>query len=121
AAAHIAKEPHKYGFRDLKYQPPLEFDTVRVPGGVSLETAARAAGVGVGVVRELNPHLVRQMTPPGRAWTLRIPRGRRNLFVQNFARMPREERLATVHHTVRRGETLSHIALRYGTTVEALR
>ncbi|HEX7088793.1 MAG TPA: LysM peptidoglycan-binding domain-containing protein [Longimicrobiales bacterium] len=121
AAAHIAKEPHKYGFRNLKYHPPLEFDTVHVPGGVSLETAARAAGVGVGVVQELNPHLVRRMTPPGRAWTLRIPRGRRDLFVQNFARMPREERLAVVHHTVRRGETLSHIALRYGTTVQALR
>ncbi|MFO7259939.1 MAG: LysM peptidoglycan-binding domain-containing protein [bacterium] len=121
AAAHIAKEPEKYGFRNLRYHAPLEFETVRVPGGVSLAAAARAAEVGVDVIRDLNPHLVRDMTPPGRTWTLRIPKGRREVFARNFSRMAPSERLAMVHHTVRRGETLSHIALRYGTTVEALR
>jgi len=121
AAAHIAKEPEKYGFRNLRYHAPLEFETVQVPGSVSLAAAAKAAEVSADVVRDLNPHLVRGMTPPGRTWTLRIPRGRRDVFAHNFSRMPPEERLAMVHHTVRRGETLSHIAVRYGTTVEALR
>lgn len=121
AAAHIAKEPEKYGFRNLRYHAPLEFETVQVPGSVSLAAAAKAAGVGAEVVRDLNPHLVRAMTPPGQSWALRIPKGRRELFARNFARMGPDERLAVVHHTVRRGETLSHIAVRYGTTVNALR
>src|SRR5690606_20615976 len=121
AAGHIAKEPEKYGFRNLRYHAPLEFETVQVPGSVSLAAAAKAAGVGAEVVRDLNPHLVRAMTPPGQSWALRIPKGRRELFARNFARMGPEERLAVVHHPVRRGETLSHIAIRYGTTVNALR
>jgi len=121
AAGHIAKEPEKYGFRNLRYHAPLEFETVQVPGSVSLAAAAKAAEVGADVVRDLNPHLVRGMTPPGRTWTLRIPKGRRAVFAHNFSRMSPEERLAMVHHTVRRGETLSHIAVRYGTTVDALR
>ena len=121
AAGHIAKQPEKYGFRNLRYHAPLEFETVQVPGSVSLAAAAKAAEVSADVVRELNPHLVRGMTPPGRTWTLRIPKGRRDVFARNFSRMPPDERLAMAHHTVRRGETLSHIAVRYGTTVDALR
>src|SRR5690625_6512084 len=39
----------------------------------------------------------------------------------NFERVQAEERLASKGHTVRRGETLTHIAQRYGTTVRAIR
>ncbi|HEX6941059.1 MAG TPA: LysM peptidoglycan-binding domain-containing protein [Longimicrobiales bacterium] len=121
AAAHIAKDPAKYGFHGLDYQEPLAFETVRVPGATSLRAVARAAGVEERMVRELNPHLLRGVTPPGRAWPVRVPVGRSEVFARNFGRRGEEERLATVEHTVRRGETLSHIARRYGTTVRELR
>lgn len=121
AAGHIAKEPEKYGFKDLKYHEPLSFETVAVPGGTSLRVVARAAEVSHDEVRDLNPHLVQGVTPPGSEWSVRLPNGRSHVFAQNFERVREEELLATTEHTVRRGETLSHIARRYGTTVSALR
>lgn len=76
AAGHISKEPEKYGFVNLDYHVPLTFETVEVPGGTRLSTVARAIEVGAHDVEELNPHLVRKMTPPGRLTEVRIPTGR---------------------------------------------
>jgi len=121
AAAHIAKNPEKYGFKNLKYHEPLRYEEVAVPGGTALRSIARAAGVHEGEVKDLNPHLIRGATPPGRTWSVRIPVGRRQIFAQNFGRVVEEVRWAGATHTVRRGETLTHIARRYGTSVQALR
>lgn len=121
AAGHIAKEPEKYGFIGLKYQEPLAFEAVEVPGTTSLRSVAKAAEVDEDEIRDLNPHLLRGATPPGRRWAVRLPVGRRQTFAQNFARVSHDERLALVEHRVRRGETLSHIARRYDTSVDALR
>jgi membrane-bound lytic murein transglycosylase D len=76
AAGHIGKEPEKYGFVNLDYHVPLTFETVEVPGGTRLSTVARAIKVDADDVEELNPHLVRKMTPPGRLTAVRIPAGR---------------------------------------------
>jgi membrane-bound lytic murein transglycosylase D len=76
AAGHIGKEPEKYGFVNLDYHVPLTFETVEVPGGIRLSTVARANKVDADDVEELNPHLVRKMTPPGRLTEVRIPAGR---------------------------------------------
>jgi membrane-bound lytic murein transglycosylase D len=121
AAGHIGKEPEKYGFTGLQPHEPLAFEAVRVPGGSSLRAVARAAGVEPRVVEDLNPHLLHAATPAGRAWEVRIPPGRSPQFAANFSRAAQDERVATTLHTVRRGETLSHIAARHGTTVAALR
>ncbi|MBI4409743.1 MAG: LysM peptidoglycan-binding domain-containing protein [Gemmatimonadetes bacterium] len=134
AAGHIGKDPVRYGFHELEYQLPLAFDTVQVPGGTHLETVARAAGVDESEVKELNPHLIAGVAPAGELQAVRIPSGRRQVFAQTFARVYRETqlalerreaeakrvRLATAHHTVRRGETLWGIARRYGISVRAL-
>lgn len=76
AAGRIGKEPEKYGFVDLEYHLPLTFETLEVPGGTRLAAVARARRVDIGDVEELNPHLVRKMTPPGRVTEVRIPFGR---------------------------------------------
>jgi membrane-bound lytic murein transglycosylase D len=139
AAGHIGKDPNAYGFFGLEHQAPLSFDRVEVPGGVTLASVAQVAGVPVERVRELNPHLVRGSTPPGRTWELRVPVGRRELVLANLERLAVEERAVAAvvaparaaapartaaaparTHRVARGETLSHIARRHGVTVVAL-
>lgn len=72
AAAEIARHPKAYGFAP-RHQEPLRFSEAQVPGGVTLESVARRFGVATADVLELNPHLVRQMTPPGRTWPVRLP------------------------------------------------
>jgi soluble lytic murein transglycosylase-like protein len=75
AASRIARSPAQYGFGDLAPAAPLAFREVSVPGGVALAVVAEAANVPSALVLELNPHLIRQMTPPGRRWPVRIPAG----------------------------------------------
>ena len=73
AMAHIGKDPAKYGFPDLQPQEPLQFSEMMVAGGTPLSDVAARIGVDAEVLYELNPHLVKQQTPPGREWSVRIP------------------------------------------------
>jgi len=129
AAGHIAKSPADFGFDGLEFQEPLAFETVWVPGAVTFEGIARAANTTSETILDLNPHLVKQRTPRGRGWSVRIPTGRAEAFATRFPTIYREERARLANapaesrrtHKVRRGETLSHIAVRYGVSVSALR
>jgi membrane-bound lytic murein transglycosylase D len=73
AMAHIGKDPAKYGFSDVKPQEPLRFEETRVPGGTSLDDVAKSVGVAPDVIYDLNPHLIKKMTPPDREWDVRVP------------------------------------------------
>jgi membrane-bound lytic murein transglycosylase D len=75
AMGHIAKDPHAYGFTDIKLQEPFAFDEMRVDGGVKLSSLAKQIGVPAETLYELNPHLVKKTTPPGREWMVRVPVG----------------------------------------------
>jgi membrane-bound lytic murein transglycosylase D len=116
AAAIIGKHPERYGFTGIEYEEELKYDTTRVDGAVELEVLARCAGTSVEELKALNPGLRRYATP-AEGYDLRVPVGRRETFVAALAEVPQSERLTVVRHTVRRGETLSIIASKYGTTV----
>jgi membrane-bound lytic murein transglycosylase D len=142
AAAIVGKEPEKYGLGGVPRWVPVAIDTVEVPGGVSLEVVAKAVGVSEKELRTLNPHLLRAMTPPGDGYPVLIPENRGPLFLANFDVAREEARVAAaaaaaaaararaaaarpaqarpVRHTVRRGDTLSGIAKRHGTSVSAI-
>jgi membrane-bound lytic murein transglycosylase D len=94
AAGHIGKEPARYGFAKVQYHPVFTFDTVRAPGGTSLETIADATGSTASEIFDLNQHYVQRVIPPGRIATVRVPHGRAAAFASNFARASREARPA---------------------------
>lgn len=121
AAAELARDPRRYGFHDVEPLPPLRYDRVTVPDATSVDVLAGAAEVEQEVLEELNPHLTRGLTPAGRETAIRVPAGKGPVFERNYARIPPEERVTFVEHRVTRGETLSHIALRYGIRVADLR
>ncbi len=72
AAVEIARHPTEYGLSP-RPKPPLAFREVWYPGGSSLAQIARTRGLPVDHVLALNAHLVRGITPPGRAWPVRLP------------------------------------------------
>lgn len=74
AATMLASQAEAYGFT-VERELPYRFDRVWVPGGTSLGGVAAAIGVSVDLMRDLNPHLVRGVTPPGKAFALRVPVG----------------------------------------------
>ena len=91
AAALVAKEPHKHGLGNVERWMPLRVDSVDVPAGVELETVASAIGSTEKELARLNPHLVRKMTPPGKkTFSVRVPRGRADLFAAEFERVNAE-------------------------------
>ncbi len=116
AAALIAKEPGKYGFADIPYQPPISFEETVVPGNVELKDVAAACGVGVETIVDLNPELKRWVTPPGVSdYTLRIPEGTKEKLLDNYAQLIKPKHvIAYAEHRVKKGERLSSIAKRYG-------
>jgi len=125
AAALIAKNPSAFGFREeeFEYEPPLEYDEVKLVDATDLDVISRAAGVSVKDVQELNPELRRWCTPPAsekQPYLLRLPKGSGEQFAQNFKQLSPNERLSFRIHTVKRGDTLSKIAATYGTAAEAI-
>jgi membrane-bound lytic murein transglycosylase D len=120
AATIIAKNPEAYGF----LRPPpaaLEYDVVDLDSPVDLETAAKSAGTTIDEMKLLNPELRHWVTPLDReSYSLKIPKGARAGFEAALAVVPEGERVRFGAHVVERGDTLSKIARRYGTTIEAL-
>lgn len=120
AAALVAGDPEAHGLARPPSPLPFVFDEVVVPDATTLDVVAEAAGVPQLEIERLNPEVVRGITPPGRATTLRVPPGRAEGFQERYARIPPDERVTFVEHRVARGETLSHIARRYGVPLAEL-
>ncbi|MBA2291649.1 MAG: LysM peptidoglycan-binding domain-containing protein [Gemmatimonadales bacterium] len=121
AAALIAKEPTKYQFREPADVAPFPRDSVIVDGGTGLDLIARLAGTTLDAMRELNPHLLRMVTPPGRTYAVRLPEGRAVMVAQRYADVPARDRTAVATHRVAKGETVTTIARRYGVPTTAIR
>lgn len=127
AAILIGRDPARYGFEPPVSTPPATV-TVQVPGGTHLERLASAAALAPETLRALNPVLIRGMTPPGGPWELKVPEEAEPRVARALAsrpdrvagkRNPGTPKAATVH-VVRRGETVSAIARRYGVSVAQL-
>ena len=118
AALLIAKEPEKYGFTELEYQPALEYDTVTVPTTTDLEIIASASGSSYEAIRELNPELKRWCTPQGaKNYQVRLPAGNRDAFLAKYALIPENRRANYQYHKIKSGDTLEALARRYGIRV----
>jgi membrane-bound lytic murein transglycosylase D len=122
AAAIIAKQPERYGFGDVEYLPPFEWDVVTVTTAVDLKTLAKACGNAAleDNLRFLNPALRRYVTPPGRNYDLRVPKGSGKDCIAGLRAMPPNERITYRYHRLGKGENVQVIAKKYATTPEAI-
>jgi membrane-bound lytic murein transglycosylase D len=76
ATALLAAEAQAMGLEPESPADPYAYDQVYVPGGTPFTAVARSLAVDVEVLQNLNPHLIREETPPDEIWPLRVPRGR---------------------------------------------
>ncbi len=121
AASLIASSPEHYGFDDVEFHAPLAYETVVVQSPVDLDVAAACAEVSIEVIRELNPELKRWCTPPDtREYPLRIPVGKRDVFLENLSRIPPEDRFTVDVYTVRKGDTFKRISKKTGVPVDVI-
>jgi membrane-bound lytic murein transglycosylase D len=125
AAAIIAKDPARFGFSDVAYLPPIEFDTVTIPTRTNLDLAAKLSGTTYETIKELNPDLRHWCTPPNYPdYQLKIPKGTKQQFELEYAKIPEEQRFTErtlyTRYKAGRRDTLKSIALHFGTTPAAL-
>ena len=121
AALLIAKEPAKYGFTDIEYQPQITYGKVIIPVATDLRVIAKACECSFDDIKELNPQLLKWFTPPtGSEYEIKVPKEKVEVFQVNFATITPQERLNFLTHKVKKGETLSLIARKYNTSVESI-
>ncbi|MCD6527304.1 MAG: LysM peptidoglycan-binding domain-containing protein [Desulfuromonas sp.] len=114
AALLISKQPAKYGFCDLTYEAPLQFDTVVLSEATDLELVAELTGAAYADLKTLNPELKRWCTPPHlHNYRLRVPVGTSAGFAEKYAAVPATERARYKRHQIQSGDTLQHLAKRY--------
>ena len=66
AAALVANNLERFGFDQVELVRPVDAAEIAAPPGLSLKTLAKAAGVPLKTVRQLNPDLLGERLPPGR-------------------------------------------------------
>lgn len=120
AAALITANPEKYGFADLEYQAEFEYDEVNVPPATDLRIIASSAMSDYYSISILNPALRRGITPPDSEYTIRIPKGTKETFLQNFKSIPPEKRIEKREVIISKTISLKEFAKKEGTSVEAI-
>ena len=123
AVAIIATNPEKYGFTDLQYESPLEYEEIEIDRPLRIGVVAEMAETDVSTIRALNPVLLRNTTPPAdESFTLKLPVGKSLVFAKAYD-IGNERALEageSITHKVKKGETLFSIARRYGQEVSGL-
>ena len=118
----ILGDPARYGMTLPEPLAPRQ-DTVavRVERAVQLDRLDAELGLAAGTLKGLNPAL-RHAATPAHTYDLRVPASAAELVGVRIAALPQWQppRALTVSHRVGRGETLSTIAARYRTSVEAI-
>jgi len=123
AASRIMQDPAGFGFEAAPPTSTFSYDLVSVPGSMlSINTIATLAGADPNTIRSLNPELRRGRIPPSKdRYSLRIPLGSYPRFAWNYADLSEAQKQPATTYTVRSGDTLSEIAVRFGTSTDALR
>jgi membrane-bound lytic murein transglycosylase D len=123
AAAIIAKDPEKYGFH--LEDDEVEMDLVEIDYTVDLSVAATCAGVSEQTLRDLNPELRKWVTPvlshTYPRYTLKLPEGTGDRYREEIQKVADRTPRRQVQYSVRRGDTLSKVAQRFGVSTQDLR
>jgi len=93
AATYLARYADRFDL-DVTLADPYIYDLVWAPGATSLADVGERMGLPDDRMRELNPQLIRGMTPPGNAYPLRVPVGRAYQAMAALAAPDRRSRLA---------------------------
>ena len=113
AAALVGKEPEKYGVK-VDMLEPYAYDSVRVGAFTPVAAVGRAVGASNEVMKDLNSHLLRGVTPPGGSSWVRVPVGAHEGFAESYARLPEGARDPFKTVVAKKRQSLAAIARTHG-------
>ncbi len=125
ASIIVAKDPERFGFTSSPQDPE---QTARVPvrGSYALSALDRALELPEGALRQLNPDLIRGVTPPSGEFQIAVPAEAAPKLASVLADLPqvRQEVLRAWDkkriYVARRGDTLESVAKKCGISVADL-
>lgn len=87
ALAIIGKNLKSFGFDDVEFHEPLDFDEITVPASTDLIKLSEMMGVDFEEIQRLNPEVLRWFTPPNIAeYRLRLPPNTAEKFAECCAK-----------------------------------
>jgi membrane-bound lytic murein transglycosylase D len=128
AVLHIINNPSAYGIELPPLENEIDYDKVNIDKQISLKTLASEMYVDYNHLRELNSEL-RQNVTPKTAYELKVPKGKGEILVAKLNDMPTYTPSASSftasasdyrYHKIKNGESLSTIAKKYNTSMNAL-
>ena len=120
AVASIIAEPAAYGIHLKPIANRPYFAAVDTGSQIDLAEAAKLADITVPNMYRLNPGFNRWATDPRGPFELLVPVGQAREFTKNLGEQARDRRLDWQRYSVAPGDSLSLIAKRFDTTVDAL-
>ena len=121
ATAHAIRQADLLGFELEEIPTEPYFAEVHTNGQLDLSQAAELADIDLDELKLLNPGFSRWATAPEGPHRLLIPIENAEQFQTALVQLPIENRVNFKHYTITRGDTLSTIARRFGTTVSAIK
>ena len=93
----------------------------KIDSQIDLALAAQLADMEIEDIYMLNPGFNHWATDPEGPHSLLLPIDHASTFSENLAATPTDQRVTWIRHKIGQGETLSHIARKYHTTVAFLK
>ncbi len=121
ALKEIISNPEKYSVSLRCIQDAPGFRKVKLNAQIDLALAAELAELDLKTLYNFNPGFNRWATDPDGPHRLILPIASAEKFEINYAKLPTDEHLRWSRHKIKPGETLSHIAVQYNTSVKHLR
>ena len=135
AATYIMNYYHEHGLVAGHYEIPLRTDTIQLHGDVHMAVVERFTGIPILQLQQLNPQFRTQVVPAAsRSYALCIPSGKSGLFIQNEDTIYKLSKDTIgknavvpvaagtlIYHKVKKGETYTSIAKKYGVSPNSLR
>ncbi|HYG97595.1 MAG TPA: LysM peptidoglycan-binding domain-containing protein [Terriglobales bacterium] len=116
----MSKNPAQYGLDRVRWDKPLQYETVEVDYPVDLRLVAECVDASLSTLQELNPSLIRLTTPKDQKFALHVPVGTTEIYQSAIAAIPVDKRVSWHYHKLNPGDTLAGVAKKYRTTVQAI-
>jgi membrane-bound lytic murein transglycosylase D len=114
----MSKNAEEYGLQNVDFEPAVAYDSLELQTPTHIGLVAAALDRSVSELKELNPSLLKSVTPAG--FTLRVPKGQVHQLEAALRVIPADRRDSWRVHRVEPGDTFAGVAKRYGTTADLL-
>src|SRR5438477_9635530 len=120
AVTIMAKNPGQYGLDDINFETPTPYETVKIDYPVDLRLVAQCIDVPLSDLQDLNPSLLRLITPKDQPFELRLPVGSSGKYLAAIEPIPPKMRLWWRYHKVAPGDTVASLARLYHVSTKSL-